>query len=238
MSNGLAEVTNLTILEGLKQKVAENMKNWPDMLDEVLWAYRTTPREATGHTPYSLVYGMKAVTPFKLVESSLRMVTYEREANCDARVAELDMVDEAREEAWVCVIEYQIRVKKTFDKHVAPRHFQPGDLVLRKVEAIRKKMAKLDLTWKGPFQVVSFYGNGEYTLETPQGTPVPRTWNVVHLHKFYTNITRVKYGKECMFIYFLFLSFSLFNFWANVSSRGCPYKHPETLLLSYSKNLL
>ena len=57
-SNGLAEVTNRTILDGIKKKVADNKKNWPDILDGILWAYRTTPREATQQTPYSLVFGM------------------------------------------------------------------------------------------------------------------------------------------------------------------------------------
>jgi transposase InsO family protein len=42
-SNGLAEVTNRTILEELKKNVEENMFEWPDLLDEILWTYRTTP---------------------------------------------------------------------------------------------------------------------------------------------------------------------------------------------------
>lgn len=70
-SNGLAEVTNRTILDGIKKKVADNRKNWTDMLDEVLWAYRTTQQ-----TPYSLVFGMESVTPLELVSPSLRVETY------------------------------------------------------------------------------------------------------------------------------------------------------------------
>jgi hypothetical protein len=51
-------VTNQTILEGLKKKMEENKPEWPDLLDEILWTYRTTPREATQQSSYSLVYDM------------------------------------------------------------------------------------------------------------------------------------------------------------------------------------
>jgi Integrase core domain len=62
-SNGLAEVTNRTIVNGLRKKVHENQKDWPDMLEEILWTYRTTPRESTQQSSYSLVYCIEVVTP-------------------------------------------------------------------------------------------------------------------------------------------------------------------------------
>ena len=185
-SNGLAEVTNRTILEGLKRKAEENRKNWPDLLDEILWAYRTTPREATQQSPYSLVYGMEAVTPLELVEPSLRMTLYDEVANRDTRALELEFIDETRGGARVRVMEYQRRIKKAFDKHVTPRCFQPGDLVLRKVSATGKPKGKLDPAWEGPYRVICSYGNGAYKLENIQGGEVPRAWNAAHLRKFYT----------------------------------------------------
>lgn len=96
---------------------------------------RTTQREATQQTPYSLVFGMEAVTPLELVSPSLRIETYSEEGNREAREVELDLVTEAREKARVRTMEYQRRVKRIFDKHVAPRSLQPGYLVLKKVEA-------------------------------------------------------------------------------------------------------
>jgi hypothetical protein len=184
-SNGLAEVTNRTILEGLKRKVTENKKNWPDMLEEVLWAYRTTPREATGQTPYSLVYGMEAVTPLELVEPSMRMATYNPQDNQEARSLEMDLVDEAREQTRVRVLEYQRRIKKAFDKRVAPRHFQPGDLVIRKAEAAGKGVKKLDRAWEGPYRVMHSHENGSYVLQDLEGRSLARPWNIEHLRRFY-----------------------------------------------------
>jgi ribosomal protein L21E len=82
-------------------------------------------------------------------------------------------------------MEYQRRFKKAFDKTVALNHFQQGDLVLRKIEATRKKVGKLDAAWEGPFRVIQSYHNRSYKLETMTNHKVPRSWNARHLHKFY-----------------------------------------------------
>ena len=132
------------ILEGLKKKVAANRKNWPDMLDQVLWAYRTTPQEATQQSPYSLVFGMEAVTPMELIQPSLRTRSYAEGDNNYARAAELEFIKEARERARARTEEYQKCVKRAFDKKVVPRNYYPGDLVLKKVEASGKHVGKLE----------------------------------------------------------------------------------------------
>jgi hypothetical protein len=185
-SNGLAEVTNRTILEGLKKKVAANRKNWPAKLDEILWSYRTTPREATQQTPFSLVYGMDAVTPVELIAPSLRISTYSEEENPEERALELELVDELREKARIRVSEYQRRVKRAFDKRVSPRDFQPGDLVLKTVESTGKHVGKLEANWDGPYKVRCARGKGAYELEDLSGRVLARPWNVGHLRKFYT----------------------------------------------------
>jgi hypothetical protein len=82
-------------------------------------------------------------------------------------------------------MKYQRRFKKALDKTVASNHFQQGDLVLRKIEATRKKVGKLYAVWEGPFRVVRSYHNGSYKLETMTGHEVPRSRNARHLRKFY-----------------------------------------------------
>ena len=114
------------------------------------------------------------------------MTVYEEEANREARATELELIDEAREEARSRVTEYQRRIKKAFDRHISPRHFQPGDLVLRKLEATGKHGGKLDPAWEGPYRVTLSHGNGAYKLEELDGKTVPRTWNAIHLRKFYS----------------------------------------------------
>ncbi|KAJ3704029.1 hypothetical protein LUZ61_007734 [Rhynchospora tenuis] len=184
-SNGLAEVSNRTILEGLKKKIEGSKNTWPEYLDEILWAYRTTPRTATGRSPFAMVYGMEAVTPMEVVHPSLRTISYEWSSNGVKREQELTMIHELREEAKVKAEDYQRKMRKNFDKRVAPKHFQPGDWVLRKVEATGKPVGKLDPVWEGPFEVTKSIEGRAYHLQDMQGKKIPNAWNAAHLRKFY-----------------------------------------------------
>jgi hypothetical protein len=167
-SNVLAEMTNRMIVNGLKKKVHENQKDWPNMLEEILWAYRTTPQESTQQSPYSLVYGMEAVTPLELVTPSFRIDSYDEERNGEAIATDLELVSKIRERAQVRIMEYQKRFKKAFDKTIAPTHFQQGDMILHKVEATWKRVGKLDAAWEGPFRVVRSYKTKYHPARTPR----------------------------------------------------------------------
>ncbi|XP_065036718.1 uncharacterized protein LOC135672189 [Musa acuminata AAA Group] len=62
-TNGLTELTNRSILDGLKRRVSAARTAWTDELPSVLWALRTTPKTATGESPYSLTFGTETVLP-------------------------------------------------------------------------------------------------------------------------------------------------------------------------------
>ena len=53
--------------------MVETSQDWSEKLPFALWAYRTYFRTSTGVTPYSLVYGMKAVLPVEIEMGSLRV---------------------------------------------------------------------------------------------------------------------------------------------------------------------
>ncbi|KAJ4793841.1 Pol-polyprotein [Rhynchospora pubera] len=184
-SNGLAEVSNRTILEGLKRKIEGSKNSWPEYLDEILWAYRTTPRSSTGRSPFSMIYGMEAVTPMEAVHPTLRTKSYTWEKNGTRREEDLETIYELREEARVKMEEYQRRMRRGFDKKVAPKHFQPGDWVLRKIEATGKQVGKLDPAWEGPFEIIKSIEGRAYHLRDMRGKRIPNAWNAAHLRKFY-----------------------------------------------------
>ncbi|XP_073300524.1 uncharacterized protein [Primulina huaijiensis] len=71
-SNGQVEVNNRTLVQGLKVRLGNAKVNWVDELPSVLWAYRTTPRQGTKETPFSLVYGNEAVLPAEIGLESAR----------------------------------------------------------------------------------------------------------------------------------------------------------------------
>ncbi|KAL6313427.1 hypothetical protein AAG906_003699 [Vitis piasezkii] len=57
-TNGAVEVANKNI-----KKMVETSRDWSKKLHFALWAYRTCFRTSTRATPYSLVYGVKAILP-------------------------------------------------------------------------------------------------------------------------------------------------------------------------------
>ncbi|CAA7018587.1 unnamed protein product [Microthlaspi erraticum] len=71
-ANGQAESTNKTIVDGLKKRLEGYQGAWADELDGVLWSHRTTPRTASGETPFSLSHGCEALAPAELHVASLR----------------------------------------------------------------------------------------------------------------------------------------------------------------------
>lgn len=47
-ANGQVEVTNRTLLHGIKTRLDKAKGDWVENLSNILWAYRTTPRTSTG----------------------------------------------------------------------------------------------------------------------------------------------------------------------------------------------
>ena len=69
-SNGQAERANAEVLHGLRTNTFDRLHKsgrcWIDELPTVLWSIRTTPNQATGQTPFALVYGAEAFLPTEL----------------------------------------------------------------------------------------------------------------------------------------------------------------------------
>ena len=55
-ANGLAEAFNKTLCNLLKKVVGKSKRDWHEIVEEALWAYRTTYRTTPQYTPYSFVY--------------------------------------------------------------------------------------------------------------------------------------------------------------------------------------
>jgi hypothetical protein len=186
-SNGQAEASNKTILDGIKKRLDKAKGKWPDELPLVLWASRTTPRRSTGETPYSLAYGTEAVIPLEVGLPTNRTALVESGGNDRALEIELDLAEEMRERALVHLASYQEQLMKSYNKNVHPREFGVGDLVLRKVLGNTKvaNEGKLRANWEGPYRVTEIVGIGAYRLADLDGNPVPRPWNVHNLRRFF-----------------------------------------------------
>jgi len=134
-------------------------------------------------TPFSLVYGSDAMIPVEIHESSPRFLGFVAEESNEERRVNLDLIDEAREEAKIKAEAVKRRVERQYSSKVKLRQFQVGDLVMRKAHPYELEN-KLSPKWTGPFRVTKAKGNGSYKLETLEGGPIPHSWNAANL-KFY-----------------------------------------------------
>ncbi|XP_021773982.1 uncharacterized protein LOC110737941 [Chenopodium quinoa] len=117
-SNGQAEAMNKLILTALERKLEEHKGLWADLVPEVLWANRTTEKEATGKSPFALAYGADVIVPVEVQIPSLRIQHYEQQGNEKRLLEELDFLLEIRLKAALKQAAQKSKISKAFKKRV------------------------------------------------------------------------------------------------------------------------
>lgn len=185
-ANGQVEVTNKSLFVGIKKRLNEAKDRWASELMMVLWAHRTTPRTATGETPFKLAYGSESLVPIEIGVPSPRIEGFDPLYNEDGLRANLDLADEMRDEAILRISAYQQKVAQFYDKRVRERIFRVGNLVLREVEASApQSVGKLMPNWEGPYRVVDSPRIGSYKLQAMDGTIIKNTWHSTRLRRYF-----------------------------------------------------
>ncbi|XP_072071629.1 uncharacterized protein [Arachis hypogaea] len=187
-TNGLAEAANKIILQGLKKKLDDSKGEWAELIPEVLWSYNTTKQSATKETPFRLVYGSEAMIPIEVSLQNARTTNPSESDNAQSRRAELDLVEETRDKSALQQIAARRAIARKYYRKLKQRIFSEGDLVLKKVEDIRKPQGhgKLSANWEGPFRVQKVVDKGAYKLQRLDGAILPNTWNIASLEMYYS----------------------------------------------------
>eukprot|EP00253_Pinus_taeda_P008648 PITA_08648 len=145
-------------------------------------------KDATGCTPFKLVYGLEATLPIECDIPSLKIVV---ELLPDTTLVEehllyLERLDETHRLASLAIEAQKKRVKTHFNNTVNPRSFIEGDLVLLYDQANNKLGAgKLEPMWHGPYIVKRVLQKGAYELIDYEGNPQDRPRNGLYLKKYY-----------------------------------------------------
>ena len=117
-------------------------RNWHKTLDKILWAYRTSPKEAIDTTPFQLTYGHNVVFPVEIHLQSTRIQRQHEipsESYWNMMLDELVTLDEERLNALYLLRRQKERVEKSYNKRVKVKLFSIGDLVWKVILPMDQK---------------------------------------------------------------------------------------------------
>lgn len=88
-----------------------------------------TTRTSTRETPFSLAFGVEAIIPVEIGIPSFHIDQFRPKDNEAQLRMHLDMLEERRNTASLCVVAYQSSAR-FYNSNVKARRFSVGDLVL------------------------------------------------------------------------------------------------------------
>eukprot|EP00253_Pinus_taeda_P031198 PITA_31198 len=149
---------------------------------------QTSVRNATGFTPFQLVYGLEAILLVQCEISSLKREVDRLPGTSEEEALFLELIhlDETRRDAASANKAHKKQVKAQFDKNVKPRVFSEGDLVLLyDQESDKLGAGKFKSLWMGPYIVKRVLAKGAYELMDYDGIPLAQPRNGLYLKHYY-----------------------------------------------------
>jgi hypothetical protein len=185
--NGQVESTNKVLESILTKTIQLHHRDWTDRLLEGLWAYQTTWRNTTRHTPFELVYRKQVLLPIEFQVRTFRIVT-ELGLNPDEaqkqQALKLNELDEIRQDVIQRTILVQNHRSKWHGKFIKKNHFQPGDWAMLFDSRFKTFKEKLTTRCLVPYEVDTVYDNGVVKIKTIDDGQVSFVVNG-HRLKFY-----------------------------------------------------
>ncbi|XP_073298605.1 uncharacterized protein [Primulina huaijiensis] len=169
----------------------ENPRDWPRLLSETLWAYRTSKRTATGVSPFSLTFGHDAVLLLEIMVPSMRVARENElliEHYNEAMIMELEELDELRIQAYNALLLQKQKVARIYNRRINKKNFQEGDIVWKTILSLGTKdrdLGKWSPNWEGPFKVHKVLDGNAYWLSSLDGQPHKRCINGKYLKPYF-----------------------------------------------------
>ena len=190
--NRLVERFNGTLKKMLRRLCSEQPRQWHRFINPLLFAYREAPQEATGFSPFELLYGRTVRGPVQILkelwtkETDVPEVKTSYQYVLELRERLVDTMKIALEE----LKRSQSKNKRLYDRGAKRRAFQVGAKVLILLPSDNNKLL---LQWRGSF-VVERCGNGNnYEVEVNKRI---KTYHVSMLKPYFERNSDVEsFGK-------------------------------------------
>ena len=162
-SNGGSEAMVKIVKNMLKSFCAEQPEMWPQMLQQVMFAYRTSKSRVTGFSPHFLKTGQLAKQPMDLIFGTFPQKKFESQSDYAYQMYKLirstyrgveNHLKASREIA-----------KQRYDNRTNVKQFKPNDWVYL-WRPRRKGQHAFMSNFYGPFKILSKVGDYVYKLDT------------------------------------------------------------------------
>ncbi|XP_050896627.1 uncharacterized protein LOC127103406 [Lathyrus oleraceus] len=189
-ANGQVEAVNKVIISLINKHVCKNPKNLHKTLDQVLWACRTSPREATDSMPFRLTFGHDAIFPMEICLQAVRVHrqnALQSKQYWNMMFDELDDLDKERLVAIEMLIWKKERVAKVYNRKIKEKTFVDNDYVWKVILLMDHRdrtLGKWSPKWEGPFRVTRTYSNNAYEIKELGGDKRVLRVNGKYLKKY------------------------------------------------------
>ena len=160
---GLVERFNGTLKIMLKRMCTEKPKDWDKYINPLLFAYRESPNESTGLSPFEILYGRTVRGPLTILRELWTKEPMDQEVKMTYQYV-LDLKEKLRttcEMVKQTLAKSTERNKKMYDRGKKIRKLQVGDKALVLLPTDKNKLL---MQWKGPFSVISKFKEFDYQL--------------------------------------------------------------------------
>lgn len=186
--DGPVERFNGTLAQSISMYVSSDQKDWDKYLNPVLFAYRVSPSDVTGESPFYMLYGREPLLP---MDTSLIPPREISPSIAEHRARIVEHIEIAHRIAKENIQRAQQRMKDYHDRNAVPLKYSVGQRVWVYTPKNRKGLSKkLAHNYHGPYRIVQFLSPVHCILRATDNRRISTTVHITRLKPYVDPSTR------------------------------------------------